>query len=167
MCGLSGHAQPLYFYLQLVSVWVNAALKGQMIKRGIASWKMADLYAPQGVDLRGVAPPQDNGTTPYKSGLCRNKCKVHEKMTSMCHSMCHSLHCIKWADDWLMIDVIAMVVDGITTQGGWTVLADVKASEQPWQWNTSPVYLNFAQKHIFLIPGQVVWTKGRGHWVSN
>ena len=28
-------------------------------KRGIASYEKADLYAPQGVDLGGMAPPQE------------------------------------------------------------------------------------------------------------
>ena len=38
---------------------MSAALKGQMKKGGIALHEMADLYAPQGVDLEGVAPPQE------------------------------------------------------------------------------------------------------------
>ena len=34
--------------------------------RGTASYEMASLYAPQGVDLGGVAPPQEkSGMTQY------------------------------------------------------------------------------------------------------
>ena len=65
---------------------MNAALKGQMIKRGTTSYKIVGLYAPQQVDLGGGAPPQGNGMTQYKSGLCMNKCKAHKKMTSVCCS---------------------------------------------------------------------------------
>ena len=46
---------------------------------------MADLYAPQGVDLGGVAPPEESGMTQYeKSGLSRKikkkNVKQHLKM---------------------------------------------------------------------------------------
>ena len=37
---------------------LSAVLKDQM-KIGTAPYEMADLYAPQGVDLGGVAPPQE------------------------------------------------------------------------------------------------------------
>ena len=37
---------------------MSAALKGQM-KRCNALYVMACLYAPQGVDVAGVAPPQE------------------------------------------------------------------------------------------------------------
>ena len=36
-----------------------------MIKRGTALPEIADWYAPQGVDLGGVAPPQE-GMTQYR-----------------------------------------------------------------------------------------------------
>ena len=49
-------------------------------ERGTASYEMVGLYVPQGVDNGGVAPPQENGMTQYaKSGLFRNKCKMHVK----------------------------------------------------------------------------------------
>ena len=65
MCGLSKHAQPPYFYLPWVSVQMSAELKGQT-KRGIASYEMADLYAPQGVDMGGGGSPQEkSGMTQY------------------------------------------------------------------------------------------------------
>ena len=53
MCGLSGHAQPPYFYLQLpcVSVCVNGSTEGNC-KEDLRHMRLVDLYALQGVDLR-------------------------------------------------------------------------------------------------------------------
>ena len=65
MCGPSEHAQPPYFYLQWVSVWMSVAWKGQM-KRGTALYEMVGLYAPQGVDLGGGgSPSRKSGMTQY------------------------------------------------------------------------------------------------------
>ena len=52
MCGPSEHAQPPYFYLQLscVSVCVNGSTEGNC-KEDLCHLLLADLYAPQGVDL--------------------------------------------------------------------------------------------------------------------
>ena len=47
-----------------------------MLKRGTASPEIADLYAPQGVDLGGVAPPQEGMTQYRKSGLFRKHCEA-------------------------------------------------------------------------------------------
>ena len=52
MCGLSEHAQPPYFYLQLpcVNVCVNGSTEGNC-KEDLCRMRLVDLYAPQGVDL--------------------------------------------------------------------------------------------------------------------
>ena len=46
----------------------SAVLKGRMIKQYCLTWDV-DLYAPQGVDLGGVAPPQEMVWYSMESGL--------------------------------------------------------------------------------------------------
>ena len=45
-------------------------------KRGTALPEIVGLYAPQRVDLGGVAPPQEGMTQYGKSGLCRKHCEA-------------------------------------------------------------------------------------------
>ena len=59
-----------YVYSECVC---KCCTEGLNNKRGTAPPEIAGLYAPHGVDLGGVAPPQE-GMTPY--GLCRKHCEV-------------------------------------------------------------------------------------------
>ena len=79
MCSLSEHAQPPYFYLLRVSVCANAALKGQMRKRGTALPEIADLYAPQGVDLGGGGSPSRRNDTVQKKVACAGNIVKHSR----------------------------------------------------------------------------------------
>ena len=59
---------------------MSAALKAKW-KRGIASYVMADLYAPQGVDLvEGGSPSRKVEWHSMESGLSRKIVKQHLKI---------------------------------------------------------------------------------------
>ena len=60
-----------------MSVCVNECCIERLNERGIASYEMADLYAPQGVDLGGGGfPSRKSGMTWYRKWPKQENCKM-------------------------------------------------------------------------------------------
>ena len=58
---------PTTILLSAMSECVNECYIERSNDRGTASYEMANLYAPQGVDLGGMAPLKKSGMTQYEN----------------------------------------------------------------------------------------------------
>ena len=82
MCGLLEHAQPLYFYLPWVSVWV-LHWRAKQQRRYCLIWDGRSVWSPGIWSGRGWLPLKKEWHS-MESGLGRKKCKV--TLENLCRS---------------------------------------------------------------------------------